>query len=932
MILKVSTGIFAIIAGTIFLSGILGGCASARLGITKVAKPDLAKIKVFRPRKQATIPNGLTENPFIDTVQALKGSAIEKKRGYVLFSRPIIKPVYRGTHPLSAERTNGIATFATPGEYEPVTFSFYPLRDLNNVRLVVSSLKSADSTISTSALDMRAVTYWNIRYPRYTSKSEYRAQPELLEKVNTIDLKKNVCQRFWLKIHVPSNAKPGLYKGAVTIYEDGKSNAWQLPVTLRVLDYKLKRDPAKRYSVYYYPPKYQFKKLKGAVLNQARSNELESMRSYGIDMFPTISLGARKGKNKEIELYLRDDDNIEKMLELGFKGPMPVCGGMWNFYKRFVPQGKIGKHWHISKKPENDDIYKDIERAFVDLKKRVAAKGWPKMICCPLDEVSPSSAEFAAKVLAAIRRAGVKTYTTKDPTARDAAVYLKHDSVDVWCSQPFAVPQAKTLTDKRHDYWTYPNHNAGEIKNRVIMQKGGRMTYGFGLWKSGYTTVIPWHWRWLPNKDDQFDYLRGRPLSGCGARMDENQKVIPAVYWECFREGYDDLRYLYTLEDAIVKREGSENKQCRTVVDQGKKLVQAVWNSIPVKKKYLKVQDWTNENFQLRRWQIASLTQKLLKFQAVNSKTAPSVPAFVNTKISSSINEEAFISKSLKNGWIDQFNLAADDYKFWKAVNAEASKKVILGTPSTLQFDVLVNHKIDGGGEKGKYPIGWPRISRIFKKGALDLTKYDYLYFKVKVDSNRSEVEDDTTPFIVNFAAQKKSIRYDVLLDLGDKPRVWIPVELSIAEMMSRSGFTKPEWSDLRIIQLVLAESHYRDGTKMSFEIQNLALLKFNRPILQQIICDDVMIRSEKNIVIEADGYGFVDGAKRHDSLILTVMDSNQRNVFSLTAPLTTEPRFILDASKLEPGEHKLILTVLGTDGKKVSLISKKITVINGFE
>lgn len=659
---KVFLEITAILTGATFLSGILSGCASARLGITEVAKPDLAESKAFRPRKQATIPKEFTENPFVDTARALKETTIEGKRGYALFSRPITEPVYRATHPFSKERTNGLATFTTPGEYEPLTFSFYPLRDLNNVRLVISSLKSDYSVIPKSSLDLRAVTYWNIRYPRYTSKSEYRAQPELLEKVNAIDLKKNVCQRFWLKIHVPFNAKPGLYKGSVTIHESGKDNAWKLPLTLRVLDYTLKRDPAKRYSVYYYSPKYQFKNLKGNILEKARSNELSAMRSYGIDMFPTISLRTQRTKDKKIEFYLKDDKNIEKMLDLGFKGPMPVCGGMWDFYKQYVPGGKIGKHWHISKQPPNDKVYKAITAAFADLKKRVAAKGWPKMVACPMDEVSPSSKEFAAKVLAAIRKAGVKTYTTKDPSAADASTYRKLDAVNAWCSQPFAFPYDKVMADKQHEYWTYPNHNAGEIKNRVIMQKGGRMTYGFGLWKSGYTTVIPWHWRWLANRDDQFDYLRGSSTSGCGSRMDENQEVIPAVYWECFREGYDDLRYLYTLEDAIAKREKSANEQCRKLVLQGKQLVQEIWNSIPVKKKYLKVEDWTDENFQVRRWQIASLTQKLLKFPALNSKTAPSLPEYVvNTKNTSKESTDTLISKSLKNGWIDQYNLASDD-------------------------------------------------------------------------------------------------------------------------------------------------------------------------------------------------------------------------------------------------------------------------------
>lgn len=932
--LNLTTGISMIFAKAVILGVILGGGPSACLGITKVAKPDLSNFQTFRPRKQPPVPKGFTENPFVDSAPMINPTPIEKKRGFVLFSRPITEPVYRGTHPRPWERTKGLATFATPGEYEPVTFSFYPLRDLHNVRVIVSSLKTQDSLIPVNALDLRAVTYWNIRYPRYTSSGTYRSLPELLEKVNTIDLKKDVCQRFWLKIHVPSNTKPGLYKGYVTIYVTGNAGAWQLPISLRVLDYKLKRDTEKRYGVCYagHP---SFRNLKGAALQKARSNEFKAMRSYGIDMFPTMRIGVRKGKDNKLQLYLPDAYGIEKMLKMGFKGPIPVVGEMVRkFYKLHVPKGKIGSHWHLSENPPNDDIYKDIERAFVDLRKRVAARGWPEMLCCPLDEVAPSSKEFAVKVLAAIHRAGIKTRMTKDPTANDAKLYWKNNSIDVWCSQPFAVPYAQTVADKRHQYWSYPNHNAGERKNRVIMQKGGRMTYGFGFWRSGYKALEPWHWRWITSHGGaEFDYLKHPKISGCGVRIDENQNVIPAVYWECFREGYDDLRYLYTLEDAIVKREGSKNKRCVALLNQGKKLVQEIWNSIPVKKKYYKVKEWTDDNFQARRWEIALLTQKILQFPAVNKKTARSFPSFVNTKKSRAENEDALISKSLKNGWLDKFDLATDNYRFWKVQNKEASKKVIPTTPPTLQFNVKVDYKIDGGGENGKHPIGWPRISRYFKKGTLDLTKYDYLYFKVKVDSNRSEVADDTTPFVVNFASHEKNVKYDSLIDLGDKPRVWLTEQLSIADMIAKSGSPKREWRDLSRIQLVISERLYDDGTQLNFDIKDLSLLKFNRPIIKEIICNDIILKCSGNkTAVQPKGYGFSDGVKRNESLVLTILDSANQKVSKMTMPLTADPRFILETSKLKLGYCTLKLTVLGKNKKILSVASKKIKVIRGFE
>ncbi|MCH7476264.1 MAG: hypothetical protein IIA27_16560, partial [Gemmatimonadetes bacterium] len=59
-------------------------------------------------------------------------------------------------------------------------------------------------------------------------------------------------------------------------------------------------------------------------------------------------------------------------------------------------------------------------------------------------------------------------------------LYAEH--LDIWCSQPYSAPYEKIAAQKRYEYWSYPNHNAGEIKDRRVMCKGGRMTYGFGFW------------------------------------------------------------------------------------------------------------------------------------------------------------------------------------------------------------------------------------------------------------------------------------------------------------------------------------------------------------------------------------------------------------------------------------------------------------------
>ena len=225
------------------------------------------------------------------------------------------------------------------------------------------------------------------------------------------------------------------------------------------------------------------------------------------------------------------------------------------------------------------------------------------------------------KVYAAVKAAGLRTYATKDPIGADAADYAPY--LDIWCSQPYSIPYQSIVSQKRHEFWCYPNHNAGEIKDRRTMCKGGRMTYGFGFWRSGYTTLIPWNWNWIAGPDP-FDYLRGRH-SGCGQRVDDEGEVIPAVYWSCFREGYDDARYIYTLQQAIVQREGSQDPACLAAVNAARRLLQETWDAIRVQPRYLAEGMWPSEEFDAVRWRLAAQTAQLLEYPAVGKAIAPSV-------------------------------------------------------------------------------------------------------------------------------------------------------------------------------------------------------------------------------------------------------------------------------------------------------------------
>ncbi len=571
---------------------LLGGLLLLAASLARAAAPtELPPVRLVpkppdgavekRPRPQPTVPDAAKEIAFNETAPEPAFTESEKERGYLLFQRPLTESVYPNTRPLAHERIEALVAFAAPGEFEPVTFAVYPVRPLRNLKVRVSSLTSPAGEIPARCIDVRLATYWNVGYPAYTTLNTYRRVPELLERVTVHTSTAGECQWYWLTVHVPNDAKPDLYRGIVHIWDDGFDQAVEMPLALRVLGFPLHKDPRKHFSAYFYVRnKSMYKGRDEAFIRRAADKDYQAMIDFGLDMLPTLYLRCEDGKR----IVLAEASELERMLAAGLKGPAPVTADsvIARIYRDTTPGGKHENHWRVDPLPP-PAFYERITELFRAFEVERKAKGWPEFICCPIDEVDASCKEFGARVYAAVKAAGLRTYATKDPIGADAVDYAPH--LDVWCSQPYSVPYDRIVSQNRYEYWCYPNHNAGEIKDRRTMCKGGRMTYGFGLWRSGYTTLIPWHWCW-PSEPDPFDYLRGR-YSGCGQRVDDDGEVIPAVYWACFREGYDDARYLYTLQQAIVQREGSKEPACLAAVAEAKRLLQETWDAIRVQPRYL---------------------------------------------------------------------------------------------------------------------------------------------------------------------------------------------------------------------------------------------------------------------------------------------------------------------------------------------------------
>src|SRR5208283_472223 len=132
-----------------------------------------------------------------------------------IFQRDYMKDVYYNDTPAPGEVGKPIYGEAFAGEYEPVTMSLVPLKDLGQVTVSAGDLTGPGGTIPAAAIDVGYVSY---RITRVTSEgSVYTIAPRFVMPSSVVDMPRAMTRRFWLTVKTPETARPGLYRGQVSI-------------------------------------------------------------------------------------------------------------------------------------------------------------------------------------------------------------------------------------------------------------------------------------------------------------------------------------------------------------------------------------------------------------------------------------------------------------------------------------------------------------------------------------------------------------------------------------------------------------------------------------------------------------------------------------------------------------------------------------------
>jgi len=478
---------------------------------------------------------------YLETTAPVPPTEAEKARGYVLFHRHYLDMVFPTSLPRPQETQLDLKAFATPGEHEPVTVSLRALRELTDVRVSVSELKSPEGAI----IPAEAATVYPVRCldKRETYPSDYYIEdmPVLLERREGADVPAGESKRFWLDLHVPDGTAPGVYEGRVSISAEG-AEATELPLALRVLPFTLSDPEGIFWGEYYAGPRMKpddpaYRELMLAELRDMREH---GMTSVGLCFGP--SLEAFEITEDGVQVAYDETERyawfMDDYVRSGFRAPVIQLSD--------TPQSLLGGD-HALDSDEFARLYKGAWAAMRDEAKR---RGWPEVIVQPVDE--PGWKDQAARDrtlhLLKLLKEIPDMRTEEDGPADEFFEDIAGPYADVWnynggVGTPERVAQA--IADG-HIVTCYNN----DVE--CYRPEMGRYAAGFYLLASGTDGIYNWQyhgWKGDPYNDQDSqhgDFLHVYPRT-------DKEVGGPATGWEGFREGTDDYKYCDLLRKTIAR-------------------------------------------------------------------------------------------------------------------------------------------------------------------------------------------------------------------------------------------------------------------------------------------------------------------------------------------------------------------------------------------
>jgi hypothetical protein len=493
---------------------------------------------------------------------ALVAAATAGAAELTVFSRGIHRNIALADRPEPREAVREVELWAFRGEYEPFTFAVHhagkhdarvtarptPLihRLGNRAPLIPAARVEVRGLRRGAKLRWRRTTDWVLDAPGTATAAPGR----------------NAC--FWGTVHVPENAEPGRYEGALTIV-DGTRSA-EVRLVLHVSRATLPDVPGVGfYLLGTVSPYGQYHRaLKPARVRQLRPQVeafYREFRAHGMTGIcpKTSDFPYQEGR---IDGLIAE---VSAALKAGLRGPV-----VWNMLA-LIDAAKGGDRYDRNGRMDRWDPKRGLARlrrlhalATAEAKKR----GWPELVFYPIDEPGTQyenrtflyrSMDILLQTTRELHRLGARSHSTLTEPVDD-----KHNRAPRWSRTPdemrrlwdtcrptlsirnygYGYPQGKTnlaheIKDARsrdHEIWTY--HNPAVMGHDRAC---ARLYFGLWGWKARLDGVTAW------------TYPGGR-----------------TVQFEMVREGIDDHKALALLERLIEDGRGdpADRRRARAFLAQ----------------------------------------------------------------------------------------------------------------------------------------------------------------------------------------------------------------------------------------------------------------------------------------------------------------------------------------------------------------------------
>ncbi len=500
------------------------------------------------------------------------------RNGATMAVFPLAADVIPSTPLQAGKRVTRLEAAAAPGLTADITFSLRPEQGLGPFGLELDPLVGpGGARLPAGAAQLFAVKLRPLRYNRgYINPTYYRYRPDALDRRLPDKLAAGATSRFWLRVHVPEDARPGIYR-SVLRHRVAGDVLEVTPVDVRVLPFHAAEVDLFQ-NVYFYGSASQFKSPPGSPLREAA----EQVRSAAIrDIVAHVGSAAawlhlwpvyREATGQWTVEMAFARDVLEDFRRAGHPAEdalISLRGLLRGLADQMLPKEEAEKiQKHLSSPLELTDEYLQV---FGDLIRQVddklAEEGVTQRLYDPVDEARGNDLPFYVDI------------------AR--VLHQRLDEPSVFCNVTPWIYYGKADNDERpalapwcNVWWVYGTLTDEE--RRAERKSGTRLMGRFVVGSPAGARAAAGLLRWRRQEEGghwwSYDAVQGSmntqldgPSYGDRVLVYPTDPPSPRVVWEATRLGHEDLRYLRTLEGMSTGEEAC--KELRRPMARGRKLL-----------------------------------------------------------------------------------------------------------------------------------------------------------------------------------------------------------------------------------------------------------------------------------------------------------------------------------------------------------------------